>query len=188
MNKAATFGMYPWNFAFRVCSANDGEEERDHDITDQTLAQGFSALPGNLYFSTFGECHWISIDVSVAQASDEITLRADTVRAILLPFSVNGKGIKIIDITGYVEGQVYIKRGQYALLFELKLRNDVDYLNSSQYQKNVEDGWTEEMCRLTFYPRENPVQPEILRQDVWSEPPYFIHSFVPLNPTYPQSA
>lgn len=185
MNKIATFGMSPYNFAFQVFNASLSQEEMNHDVTDQTLAQGFSALPGSLYFSTFGECHWITVEVWVVQPSDEISVRPETVRAILLPFLVDTKGITIFDTIGTVEGHIDISEGNYALLFELKLRDDVEYLNSPQYQKDVEDGWTEEFCRLTFYPRENSVQPEILRLDAWSAPPYFIEGYARLNPTYP---
>lgn len=84
-----------------------------------------------------------------------------------------------------MEGHIDISEGNYALLFELKLRDDVEYLNSPEYQENVEDGWTEEFCRLTFYPRGNAVQPEILRLDAWSAPPYQIEGYARLNPTYP---
>lgn len=185
MNKLATFGMYPWNFAFRVFDANVDEGETYHEVTDRTLAQGFSARPGSLTFSVFGECHYITIEVYTPEPLEEISVRPETVRAILLPFSVDGKGIKIADITGSVEEWADIKEGNYALLFELKLRDDIEYLNSPQYHENVEDGWTEECCRLTFYPREDAVRPEILRQDAWSDPPYHFHSYSPLNPTYP---
>ena len=185
MNKVATFGMYPWNFAFEVFNASLGLEKTNHNISEQTLAQGFSACPGSLYFSTLGDCRWITIEIWVTEASEEVSILPDTVRAILLPFSVDGEGIKIVDIMGLVEGRVYISEGNYALLFELKLRDDVEYLNSSEYQEDIEGGFTKEWCRLTFYPRENAVQPEILRLDAWSAPPYEIQGYAPLNPTYP---
>lgn len=185
MNKIAIFGMYPYNFSFQVYKANLSEDEIYHDVTDQTLAQGFSAHLGSLHFSTFGECAWTTIEVWVAEELDEISVKPETVRAILLPFSVDRKGIKITHQLGSVEGHVYIPEGNYALLFELKLRDDIDYLNSPQYQQNVEDRWTEEWCCLTFYPRENVIQPEVLRVDVWSSPPYKFEGYTPLQPIYP---
>lgn len=94
MNKIATFGMYPYNFAFQVFKANLRQEETNHDVTDQTLAQGFSSRPGSLYFSTFGECGWITVEVWVAEPSDEISVRPETVRAILLPFLVDKKVLR----------------------------------------------------------------------------------------------
>jgi hypothetical protein len=185
MNKIATFGMSPYNFAFQVDKANLSQEEPNHDVTDQTLAQDFSSRPGSLYFFTLGDCMWITIEVWVAELADEISIFPETVRAILLPFSVDREGIKITDHLGVMEGHVYISAGNYALLFELKLRDDVEYLNSPQYQENVYGGFTEEWCRLTFYPRDNAVHPEILRLDAWSTPPYQIAGYAPLNPTYP---
>ena len=177
--------MYPDYFAFQVFNASLRQEETYHTITDQTLAQGFSARPGSLYFSTLGDCMWITIEVWVAESSDEIHLRPETVRAILVPFSVDRGGVKITHTLGLVEGHVYISEGNYALLFELQLRDDVGYLNSPKYQENVEGGFTEEWCHLTFYPRENSVQPEILRLDAWSAPTYPIEGYAPLKPTYP---
>ena len=185
MNKVATFGMSPYNFAFQVYKANLSQEETYHAVTEQTLAQGFSARPGSLHFSTFGECAWTTIEIWVAELSDEISIRPKTVRAILLPFSVDREGIKIRHQLGLMEGHVYISKGNYALLFELQLRDDVEYLNSPQYQQDVEDGWTQEWCRLTFYRRENSVQPEILRVDAWYSPPYPIEGYARLQPTYP---
>jgi hypothetical protein len=185
MNKIASFGMYPSNFAFRVFSVNVGEYDTYPDVTDQTLAQGFSARLGSLSFYTLAECRWITIEIWVAEPSDEICLLPETVRAILVPFSVFEAGTKIADIIGLVEGQVHLTRGEYALVFELKLQDDVEYLNSAQYQENVADCSTQEWCRLTFYPRENSVQPEILRLDAWSEPTYPIDGYAGLNPTYP---
>lgn len=185
MNRIATFGMYPDICAFQVYKANLSGEETAHDVTDQTLAQGFSARPGSLCFSTFGDCMWITIEVWVAELADEISILPETVRAILLPFSVDREGIKITHYLGLMEGHIYISAGNYALLFELKLRDDVEYLNSPRYQENVYGGFSEEWCRLTFYPRENAVQPEILRLDAWSTPPYQIAGYAPLNPTYP---
>jgi hypothetical protein len=74
---------------------------------------------------------------------------------------------------------------EFALVFEIKLRNDPEYLNSSQYREDVDQGFTQECCHLTFYPREEPVQPEVLRMDAWASPPYLFSRYTPLNPTYP---
>ncbi len=125
------------------------------------------------------------IEVWVAELSEQISILPETLRAILLPFSVGKQGIKIGNFIEGVEVSVLIPEGNYALLFELKLRNDVEYLNSPEYQKNTAGGFTDEWCRLTFYPKENAVQPEILRLDTESTLPYPVEGYIPLNPTYP---
>jgi hypothetical protein len=57
------------------------------------------------------------------------------------------------------------------LLFELKPRDDIEYLNSEQYQCNIEAGFIELFCRLTFVLQESVV-PEVLRSDEYLSPSY----------------
>ena len=186
MRKIDTFDISPDNHAFRVFNGDISDKIiAYHDVSAESVKQGFSGQSGSFNLCTFGECMGFIIEVWVAEISDPISVIPETLRAILLPFSVGKQGIIVGDFIAGVEVPVLIPEGNYVLLFELKLRDDVEYLNSLQYQENIDDGWTEECCRLTFYPRENAVQPEILQLDAWSAPPYFIHGYAPLNPTYP---
>lgn len=126
----------------------------------------------------------ITIEVWYAGELEEVCLRDDTIRAIKIPFSVSG-WFKIGNCMGATEVSLSTCPGNYALLFEIKLRNDREYLNSSLYQENIEGGFTEEWCYLTFYPRAEPIQPKILRLDAWSSSPYHLESYSPLKPIYP---
>ena len=175
--------MYPDNFAFQVHDISLSSQKTYHTVTDQTLAQGFSGHPRSYNFSTLGDCLDIRIEVWLADQQEEVYLRSDTVRAIIVPFSCTAEVI-IADLMGLVEQRIFLA-GEYALVFEIKLRNDGEYLSSSQYQENVEGGFSHEWCYLTFYPRIETVQPEILRVDAWSSPPYTLASYYPLKPTYP---
>ena len=184
MKKIATFDMYPDTRRFRVFDAEISDKITTYHSAE-SFEQGFSARPGSFNFSTFGECMGIIIEVWVADLPDQISVIPETLRAILLPFSVGKHGIIVGDFIAGVEVPVLIPEGNYALLFELKLRDDVEYLNSPEYQENAAGGWTEQWCRLTFYPKENAIQPEILRLDTESTLPYSVEGYIPLNPTYP---
>ncbi len=91
----------------------------------------------------------------------------------------------ITNFSAYPEELIQVNEGNYALVVELKLRNDAEYLSSSQYQEDIQGGFTEEYCYLTFYQREKLQEPEILRLDTWLSPPYEFDSYCPLEPTYP---
>jgi hypothetical protein len=185
MHKITALEMYPDNFAFRIHDASLTIGDTYHAVTQQTLAQGFSGNSRSYKFSTLGDCSNIRIEVWLAEKQEEVTLRTDTVRAIMVPFSLSEAGILIADLMGFVEQRIYLSSGEYALVFEIKLRNDAEYLNSPSYLENVEGGFSDEWCYLSFYPTEQPVQPEILRVDTWLSPPYPFQSYCPLNPTYP---
>ena len=185
MELVTIFDMYPAYFHFRVWDAKLDLGETYHEVNEQTLRQGFSSRLGrSLNFSTLGDCLGITIEVWYADESEKVCLRDDTIRAILVPFSVSGS-FKIDDCMGATEVSLSTRPGNYALLFEIKLRNDREYLKSSRYQENIEGGFSEEWCYLTFYPRSEPIQPEILRLDAWSSPPYRLESYCPLKPNYP---
>jgi Competence protein J (ComJ) len=182
MNKIALFGFPPDHMAFRVLRGNPS---CFFPITDQTLAQGFSWKPEGVVFSTLGDCLWIIVEVWLAESVEQVSLRPDTIRAIVVPFTIDDKGVTVTHLYGSSLGGICSGEGNYALLFEIKLRDDAEYINSAEYQEMVEEGLSQEQCRLTFIRREEPVQPEILRIDSWDEPPYNLQSCPRLNPTYP---
>ena len=124
MKKIATLDMYPDTRRFRVFDADISDKITTYH-TAKSFDQGFSARPGSFNFSTFGECMGIIIEVWVAELSAQISVLPETLRAILLPFSVGKQGIKAGNFIEGVEEAVLISEGNYALLFELKLRDDV---------------------------------------------------------------
>jgi tetratricopeptide (TPR) repeat protein len=185
MQKIANLELYPDYRIFRVHNANLDYEYTEHYVTDQTFSQGFSGFPGSYDFYTLGACMGLQIEVWLAERQESIALKPETVRAIAVPFPSDGFGVKISDIQLVNECLLQISKEQYGLVFEIKLRDDKEYLNSERYQEDIDGSFTQESCCLTFYSREEVVQPEILRNDVWSTPPYSIAGYYPLNPTYP---
>ena len=89
MNRTTTFDIHPDNFGFRVWDADLDLEETYHEVNEQTLRQGFSSRLGrSINFSTLGDCMRMTIEVWYADSSENICPREDSVRAILVPFSV----------------------------------------------------------------------------------------------------
>ncbi|NJR76390.1 MAG: hypothetical protein HC773_28115 [Scytonema sp. CRU_2_7] len=156
-----------------------------HDVTDQTLSQGFCGLSGSYDFYSLGDCQRMKIEVWEALPQESIQLRSQTVRAIRVPFAVHGSGMTFSNIMGDDFPSVEISNGEYALVFEIRLRDDDEYLNSPRYLEDIQGNFTREICCLTLYPVVEPVQAEILRLDSWSTPRYFEERYHPLNPTYP---
>lgn len=186
VRKIKALELSPYNRTFGIYDASLSIRDAFHDVTVQTINQGFSRSPGSYNFYTLSGCMSLTIEVWLADQREEIALRPDTVRAIMVPFSISKAGIMIADLLTTVEELIQIPEGEYALVFEIKLRDDAEYLSSSRYQEYGTDGFLEESCTLTFYPRVKPVLPEILRVDVWtSPPPSNLQDYSPLNPTYP---
>ncbi len=176
------FGFPPDYMALRVLR---GYPDCFFPVTDQTLAQGFSWKPEGVVFSTLGDCLWIIVEVWLAESIEQVSLRPDTIRAIVVPFTVDSQGVTVTHLYGMSREGIRFVEGNYALLFEIKLRDDAEYINSTEYQEIVDGGFSHEQCKLTFIPKEEPVQPEILRIDSWTAPPYDLQSCPRLNPTYP---
>ena len=129
--------------------------------------QGFAWNPGNFNFRTFMNDEFSSAFIEVWLA-DEISLMPDSVRAILVPFSVGKSGIVI---NSDMDEEVPVPEGNYALVFEMKLRDDEEYFKSPRYQTDLETSQRSVWCRLTFIPKES-VEPEILREDAGLSPDY----------------
>ena len=185
MREITKLDLSPDYSILQIYNANLEDDYVYHLVTDQTVDQGFSGFFESYNFYSLGDCLNLIIEVWLADEQEGIVLRSDTVRALMVPFSSSGSGIKIANCGRSSKHLVQIPSGQYALVFEIKLRNDNEYLNSEEYQSNVAGGFSQECCYLTFYPRAEPVQPEILRLDAWSAPPYSLQGYGQLNPTYP---
>ncbi|WNZ26897.1 hypothetical protein HJG54_34260 [Leptolyngbya sp. NK1-12] len=109
----------------------------------------------------------VKIEVWLA---DHASIQEDTIRAIVVPFSVGSSGTvavqSVIDRPG--SSLVSIPEGNYALVFEAGVR--AEYRQDPAYQGRkaaLLPSW----CRLTFIPQES-VQPEILRADERLSPTY----------------
>lgn len=183
MRRIKTLDLLPDNHTFGIYDVNLGLREVFHEFTDQTMTQGFSRHPGSYNFYPFTECMHLSIEVWLADPQDEVVLKPNTVRAIMVPYSVPQAGVKISDLMTLVEEVIPIPEGEYALVFELWPEDEQEALNRSSDQ-DYSIGFVNEYSTLTFYPRTAPVIPEILRVDRWTSPPN-LDTYWPLNPVYP---
>jgi hypothetical protein len=187
MQKITAFNLQAYNSGvFQIFDASLGNEDA-YAVCNLLFTQGFSCRPGSYNLTTFTRCFNLKMEIWLADKLEEITLRDDSLRAILLPFWVPAAGLKIDDDDPQEQHRFVIPEGEYAMLYELKLRDDQEYLESEEYQKDVDAGMTEESCFLTFYPRKKPVQPEILRLETRSSFPSWVKECAILNPTYPLS-
>lgn len=184
MRKTKAFSLPPYNHTFGIYDANLGLREVFHEFTDQTMTQGFSRHPGSYNFYPFTYCMHLSIEVWLADPQDEVVLNPNTVRAIMVPYSVPKAGVKISDLLTLVEELTPIPEGDYALVFELWPEDEQASLDRSSDQDYSEYGFENEYSTLTFYPSTTPVMPEILRVDRWTSPPN-LDTYWPLNPVYP---
>jgi hypothetical protein len=187
MDKIISLELYPYNSVLLVYDAALNFSHLNH-ASEHIFTQGFSGHPRSYKFFTLGDCQNLKVKVlqpSIDSDSSEIVLRQDTVRALIVPFSVSDSqsGILISHILGGVEVHCWLRGNtEYALVFEIKLRDDASYLSGAEYQQDIEGGFTQECCYLTFYPVETPVQPAILRADTWDTYPTFNrHTPVELN-------
>lgn len=120
-----------------------------NDWRPQHIAQGFSWRSESACFSTLDESGVLQVEVRIAS---DVTIKAETRRAILVPFSVQQLGLVEISSIGRGE-RVSIPTGRYALVFETGYKN--------------EGMWS----IFTFVPRES-TQTEILRADAGLSPSY----------------
>jgi hypothetical protein len=121
-----------------------------NDWRNEHMAQGFSWRPGSVSFGTFEEGGPAEITVRRVASRD---LRADTVRAIAVPFHVADGGS--VEIAAVPDGPVIeLPPGHYRLIFEHGLT-----------------GTGRMWCDFTFIPVSAPVKPQILRADPELSPP-----------------
>ncbi|GAA6622998.1 hypothetical protein NUACC26_088230 [Scytonema sp. NUACC26] len=97
-----------------------------HDWTEQQGRQGFSWRPSSVAFGMIGQAPELSTEIWLA---NEINLRADTVRAILVPFDVGeSRTVRISDVADLGK-EVPIVQGKYELVFETGFINEEEYKN-----------------------------------------------------------
>jgi Competence protein J (ComJ) len=129
-------------------------EDPYNDCLQQHIDQGFSWRPGSASFYTLVDAGNLPVEIRLA---DQVNLRPDAQRAILVPFTVSP--IERIGVSDLVRDEfVDLAKGDYALVFETGLEDE-----------GAE--WPTEWCRLTFI-RDNAVEGRILRADASMSPSY----------------
>ena len=128
----------------------------------------YDCFPGSVVFLTCSSCSHALIEVWQAE---EIQIKPDTLRAIVVPFPVGKSGVVVKGLFTLEEEYLHvpIPEGRYALVYEIKRRDDEAYLNSTEYQDDQGSGLQGMFCRLTFVPQES-VEPQVLRS---VDDPYF---------------
>jgi hypothetical protein len=106
-------------------------------------------------------CYRARIEVCEA---DKISLLPDTIRAIILPCSIVEEGLVFSASRESAEHIVPWTPGDYALVMEMKIRDDMEYINSQKYQQDLEANRTQAYLRFTLFPQ-TKVEPDILRLD-----------------------
>jgi hypothetical protein len=144
------------------------------NMTDDHYDQGFGWTPHYILFKIalyehYASGEWLEgCSGAVCEAYLEDALppnpMPDALRAIQLPFEVGSAGICIQGNTYDLVDPIAIDLpvGSYGLLFEYKLRDDPEYLQSEQYQFCRGMNATEVYCRFTFS-RQADVKPKILK-------------------------
>ena len=147
-----------------VLLMNHAPESNQEISFVQNRNQGYMIHPDGVEFYALGNAQVISVE---AWCAGEISLHPGSVRAIVVPFNIaDSSGAFLSDGKGGGYGLTDILTvGSHALVFEIRLNDNPEYLNSPRYQENMRLGLTEEYCCLTFIPVERTVIPEILRFD-----------------------
>jgi hypothetical protein len=172
MNKKAAFDIPVYCAQFLIWSGFPDEYPESPGLSPEEYNQGFAWASEVVTFivHNFGVNECFGAHVEVWEA-DEISLHPDTIRAIVLPFTITKGGLVVSGLYGN-EQTVPFTPGNYALVMEMKPRNDDEYLNSQEYQEDMDGGHMKVWCHLTMVPKEEPVQPEILQVEKELFPTY----------------
>ncbi len=133
------------------------------------IAQGFVWYSDYVAFAGIGHLYSSWLKVYIA---DSLSLRPDTHRAILVPFTVPEGGQLLAGAHMDSPSSFQIAPGEYKLLFETRFLTDDEIRSSERYDFLLEDldnpdvGVMEderpEMCFFTFIPTTEPVEPQII--------------------------
>ena len=138
---------------------------------DLMRSQGFVWYLDYVGFSSRG--HLYSYWAKVCLADDWI-MKADTSRAILLPFTVPLAGNLLLGASTDLPVPFQLPPGKYKLLFETRyFTNDeirssgthdflLDRVDNPEAEVGLSDEDRPEMCFFTFVPTAEPVEPQIL--------------------------
>jgi hypothetical protein len=135
-----------------------------NDWSKDAYRQGFSWRPHSVSFRTFEDCDVARIPVRIFLET-AIQVRADAIRALVVPFEVIGSGL--VEVSGVYEKDGNCARvppGRYALLFQLGYSNLAK--RGPEPNQHIREPW----CDISFVPSES-AEPAILRQDPELAPP-----------------
>jgi hypothetical protein len=111
----ALFRIYISYSQIAICRS--GLKSPFNNWTQAHVDQGFAWRPESVSFKTLNETGVAEISVAI---KDQISLRADAVRAIQVPFAIPMDGK--LEIASITEGkEIEIEPGEYALVFEIGL-------------------------------------------------------------------
>lgn len=156
--KFAAFESYPDYGIFNiVCSAVLGDNAAPYEFTDADNGQGFSYYDGAVTMFTLNRS---MIDIEV-MLSESVELRHDTVRAIQIPFRVEGDlGITMGGM--HEEIDVGIPDGHYALVFEQGYQG-----NPQKFEERYDARlWG----RISFKPETNAAAKILIKDDELQPP------------------
>jgi hypothetical protein len=158
-------------FRVMIVDAENVESASTLKFTEQHYRQGFAWSPYEIDYmidcSEDLEAYSGSFEIHLSEVID---ILPSTTRAILLPFTVGSKGIILSDPVGS-SLKFSIPVGDYALVFEFKPRDDLEYINSAAYEEDVSSGLVQIWGRFTFVPQQN-VEPAILKADEFIDATY----------------
>lgn len=184
MRTVTSVEIYPDYYAFYIYDGEVGSEVL-MDTTPELSVQGFYCSSNLCSFATLSDCLNIYVEIRLGEASDIIDLKPNTVRAFLMPYSVGENGVFITNNMGSIDQYIDIPAGNYALVAEIGLWDNPEYLYGEAYRDQRESAMSYEFSRLSFYPSSEDVPLQILRIDTDWIPPYTLSHYQPLNPPDP---
>lgn len=128
--------------------------------------ENYEFWPGRAGFRTCERCSHAIVEIWLA---NEIAVQPDTLYAAVVPFSVGEQGVFLTEVTHRSTSRARnLPVGNYALLYELKLRDKSDraYRKSEFYRFDVEDNTRGVHCRFTFVPQDSVEAQELI---AWNE-------------------
>jgi hypothetical protein len=141
--RIAAFELYADNGAFEVIDPNAPVGQLEYDFYNHN----YEFAPGEAIFLTCGEYSnlaWVEVWLT-----DKVEVGSDARYAVVIPFDVGESGIHV-DLNAQIP--VKISAGKYALLYELKFRDE---------ESNYELG-SGAFCRLTFIRQESVEARELI--------------------------
>lgn len=150
----------------QICVYDPSLEMPGNDWQDQHDAQGFTWRPYSVSFRTIGSDDKCNVEV---WSASEISIQSDTIRAIVVPFSVpQSEMIAVTNAISYPEHNIQLASGNHTLIFEYGFREE--YWEDPKYQE-LYALFVPTWCRLTFI-LDYTTEPQVLRADKDLSPVY----------------
>jgi hypothetical protein len=173
-----------WIASFKIVSTlgqfltvSDGRNQmpRTDLWTAADSAQEFMWYPDFTCFATIGHVGDYHVEIWKGDTGDTVEVDSDTMRAILVPFTVSE--VRFVWVTGDGLGFVLpIHPGCYQLIFQNRYLTDEEIRELPDFDQDDQEYYDDdelkpELCKLTFIPATGEVEPQILRQDSEMTPP-----------------